>query len=248
MILIFYVNGISNEQFVFPPKFQTPGSFVSDSSLYLPPESHTPIPYFAVKKHNLPFPYLPATATKSPVPYPPPFPIVLSSSIAPNFDDDDDDKEDERDKKFQIPPQQQFQYKPKNRTEKVQEDQTMTKRDTRPLPKMFNYQHPIDRVDIKLPPLPNGFTTATPNHTARSMIISAETHRNDWMDLIKSGSSQNQHLLSPPGNFLIPTTEPAIPILRLSNEMDLDGSFSYEYVNLFHNNDCDIMHSYILSF
>ncbi|CAH0588056.1 unnamed protein product [Chrysodeixis includens] len=43
-----------------------------------------------------------------------------------------------------------------------------------------------------------------------------------------SGSYPGLQYVPQPGVFVSSTTETAIPILRLSNEMDLDGSFSYE--------------------
>ncbi|XP_060804602.1 uncharacterized protein LOC132902660 [Amyelois transitella] len=237
-IINFFVFVNSNEQFIFPPKFQTPGTFVSEGSLYLPPESHTPIPYFPVNKFgSLPFPYLPPapTGTKSPIPFPSPFPILLSSTRAQHFDDDDDDDKGDDERKSKPPmstPRPPFPYTRNNRTENLQEQQTLHKRDMRQIQKPMHYQQPIDRVDVRVPnQFPSGFSTPSPINqkpTPRSMIIS-DTHRNDNIfDQLKAGSSQGGVYVPPLGGFISSTTEPAIPILRLSNEMDLDGSFSYE--------------------
>ncbi|XP_053612146.1 putative uncharacterized protein DDB_G0282133 [Plodia interpunctella] len=236
LIINYPVNADSNEEFIFPPKFQTPGTFVSESSLYLPPESHTPIPYFPIKKFaNLPFPYLPPTSTKSPIPFPSPFPIILSTNGVQHYNDDEDYKHhNERENKTPVStPRPPFAYNRNNRTENIQEQQMVHKRDMRQIQKPMQYQQPIDRVDVRMPhQFSSEFSTASSmiqKPTARSMIISSETHRNDNIfDQLKSGSSQGGHFVVPPGGFISSTTEPAIPILRLSNEMDLDGSFSYE--------------------
>ncbi|KAM3965502.1 cuticular protein RR-1 motif 20 [Aphomia sociella] len=223
LILSLVMTGMSdNEQFVFPPKFSKPNSgiFTSDSSLYLPPETHTTLPYFPMKNSiNLPFPYLPPTRTKAPPVYPSPFPVMMSSTFMPNYEDDEREN-NERENKGSRPTKLPHQNNNKlNRTENHQEVQATVKRDMR-----INFQQPIDRVDVRLP---MGFSTPnTINQkpTARSMIID---HRNDHgFDQLRAASSQAY--IPQPGIFISSTTEPAIPILRLSNEMDLDGSFSYE--------------------
>lgn len=235
------------EQFPFPPQFQSPNSaiFSSDSTLYLPPESQTPIPYFPMKNvNNLNFPYLPPTGTKAPATYPSPYPLMISSSFVPNFDDDDDD-DDERLIRLSTskPPLQKM-----NRTEQnTQSAPVKEKREMRPIPKFPNnqqqqfpnhQQQPIDRVDVKFPmkfqslastPMPSAQTPAS-----RRMIITTESHGSDMnnmnIDQLRAAASfqTNQYLQAPGSIFISSTTEPAIPILRLSNEMDLDGSFSYE--------------------
>lgn len=102
-------------------------------------------------------------------------------------------------------------------------------RQIKPVPKSFNFPQQIERNDIKPYPfaannLPNTMKNlASQTASPRSLIISADTNR---VDQSKSGSFISQQYS--PGLFLSSTTEPAIPILRLSNEMDLDGSFSYE--------------------
>nr|XP_034833603.1 uncharacterized protein LOC117990249 [Maniola hyperantus] len=61
------------------------------------------------------------------------------------------------------------------------------------------------------------------------MIITSEIQKADQsVDQSKASSYQSPQYIQAPGIFISSTTEPAIPILRLSNEMDLDGSFSYE--------------------
>lgn len=227
----------SNEQFNFPPQFhnQNPGGFVSDSSVYLPPESHTPVPYFPVKKvNNLPFPYLPPTGTKAPSMYPSPFPVILSSTLIPIFDDDDEKDHEDRNKiriSSPLPPRHDQQVK-NNLTENHHNAQPAMRREMRLPPKMPNYHNPIDRIDMRFPvrDFPPGFTTQIPiNQSPRNMIISVDTHRNDrGIDQIRAPSAQNPHYIPAPSFSISSTTEPAIPILRLSNEMDLDGSFSYE--------------------
>lgn len=223
------------EQFPFPPKFQNPNSgiFSSDSTLYLPPESQTPIPYFPMKNvNNLNFPYLPPTGTKAPSSYPSPFPLMISSSYVPNFDDDDDDDDD---RMIRLSTSQPLPQK-MNQTEQNTNAPAKEKREMRPIPKFPNHQQqPIDRVDVKFPmkfqslastPMPMLQTPA-----ARRMIITTESHGSDMnMDQLKAAASfqANQYLQAPGSIFISSTTEPAIPILRLSNEMDLDGSFSYE--------------------
>ncbi|CAK1542220.1 unnamed protein product [Leptosia nina] len=213
---------IQQDQYPFPPQFQTPGSgmMVSDSSIYLPPESHTPMPYFSVNNMNkLPFQLLPPSGTKVPSVYP---------TLRPSFDDDEEeDDNDDHVKQIQITsPRPMFkqQSKPKNVTESNQE-----KRETRAIPKTFDFQsQPQNKMDRKqFAPVQHNLLTQEPpnqNLAARRMILTSEIQRND--DHLKSYSSSQYSQL--PNIFFSSTTEPAIPILRLSNEMDLDGSFSYE--------------------
>ncbi|CAG9566129.1 unnamed protein product [Danaus chrysippus] len=64
---------------------------------------------------------------------------------------------------------------------------------------------------------------------ARRMILTSEIQKADpGFDEIKAGSNQKTQYIQAPGHIARTTTESAIPIIRLSNEMDLDGSFSYE--------------------
>jgi hypothetical protein len=240
LVIKYTVN--ANEQFAFPPQFHkpNPGPYGSESSIFLPPESYTPIPHFPAKNvNNLPFPYLPATGTKAPSLYPSPFPsqfpVILSSTLVPIFDDDDDEKEEEqRHNKIRLssppPPMHHHPSQMKyNASENVSRAQLPVKREMRATPKIGHYQNPIDRVDFRMPAqFSLGPTTANPiNQTPRNMII--DTHRHDFgFDQIKSPSSPSPHYMAAPGFTISSTTEPAVPILRLSNEMDLDGSFSYE--------------------
>lgn len=222
------VNVRSNEHFTFPPQFHPHNSGVMspDRTVYLPPESHTSIPYYplhTMKNLNLPFPYLPSTATKAPGYFSTSFPMMMSSTLLSNDNDHDHDEDDK--------PSQPTQNN--NRTQRSPPPK-VEKRELRP--KQMNYQ-PIDRIDMKVP---FGFT-ADPNQrngplqnaTPRSMTISPpDTQRNDYtMDQFKAAGFQSpQFIAAPniPGVYLSSTTETAVPIIRLSNEMDLDGSFSYE--------------------
>lgn len=236
----------SNEQFTFPPKYHPPNSGImlsSDSSIYLPPESHTSAPYYPMKNvNNLPFPYLPHTGTKAALMLPTPYPLIISSTLLPIHNDDEDD-DYESGKQTPV-----FQFQKNNRTERGQREM-VERRDQRS--KLTNYQpadskpvnfQPIDRIDMK-PPfgfISNPLTLAQHQHspqqqkaTPRSMIISTEQHRNDAIDQLRATAATYQgpqYLPAPnaPGVYISSTTETAIPILRLSNEMDLDGSFSYE--------------------
>lgn len=227
----------AGEQYGFQRQFHNPNSgvFASDSSIYLPPEAHTPVPYFPIKKvTSLPFPYLPPTGTKAPSIYPSPFPVILSSTLVPIFDDDDENDHQEM-KKVRIsspppppPPKPQVNN---NATDHNPFAQPAMRKEMRLPPKMPNHHNPIDRIDMRLSArdFPPGFTTQSPiNQSPKNMIISVDTHRNDrGIDQIRAPAIPNPHYIPLPG-YSISTTEPAIPILRLSNEMDLDGSFSYE--------------------
>lgn len=220
------VNVNSNEHFTYPPQFHPHGSGVMspDRTVYLPPESHTSMPYFPMKNVNLPFPYLPSTATKAPNYFSTPYPLIMSTTrLAIDNDDDSDDDDDDK-------PPRQIQ---KNNRTQINSQQIIEKRELRP--RQMNYQ-PIDRIDMKLP---LGFA-ANHNHeniqraTPRNMIISVpDNQKSDIFDQFKAAGSQGpSYIAAPniPGVYLSSTTETAVPIIRLSNEMDLDGSFSYEYV------------------
>ncbi|KOB73437.1 putative cuticle protein [Operophtera brumata] len=212
------VNVKSNEHFTFPPQFHPHHSEVMspDRTVYLPPESHTTIPYYPMKNVNLPFPYLPSTATKAPVYFSTPFPMKMSSTVLSIENDNDNDEEDKLSP--QIQKNNRTQRSPPPRVEK---------RELRP--KEMNYQ-PIDRIDVK--PFgynPNQGIGPVQKATPRSLIISPPEH--NVMDQYKSaGILGPQFIAAPniPGVYLSSTTETAVPIIRLSNEMDLDGSFSYE--------------------
>ncbi|XP_075979413.1 uncharacterized protein LOC142978745 [Anticarsia gemmatalis] len=224
------VGSKARESFTFPPQFQ--GSHSSmfnapDKQFYLPPESHTPMPYFPMKNfNNLPFPYLPPTVTKSPSGSPSPFPpIVLSTTLLPMKSDEDDEDDEDNKSSTPIPP---YFRSPYNRTQKGPSPK-MEKREMRPIPK--NFQHPIDRIDTKLPYQFSSETTTVGSlmqaMSPRSIVISDIQRDHNSMDQMKAASYQGAQYVPQP-NVFISTTETAIPILRLSNEMDLDGSFSYE--------------------
>lgn len=233
------------EQFPFPPQFQTPsaGVFASDKTLYLPPESQASIPYFTMKNPNLQFPYLPPIGTKAPAIYPSPFPFVISTTLVPNFEDeDDDDGRNHNMIRMSTPNPQNLlkinhtaQNAPEPIKEKIEIKGTRDMRTLQQLP----FHQAMDRIDMKHPSMPNlkfpPSSTPAPVSQApatRRMIISADTQRTDsGLDQVKAASIYGSPFVQSPGLYIPPsTTEPAIPILRLSNEMDLDGSFSYELV------------------
>lgn len=219
------INVKSNEHFTFPPQFHQHSSGVMspDRTVYLPPESHTSIPYYPMKNVNLPFPYLPSTATKAPAYFSTPFPKTMPSTLM-SIENDNDNGEP-------APTNQQIQKN--NRTQRSPSPKEQ-QRELRA--KQMNYQ-PIDRIDMKTQ---FGYTANNnqgnnqiQNATPRSLIISPpDTHRNDYgMDHMKAAGFQSPHFIAAPnipGVYLSSTTETAVPIIRLSNEMDLDGSFSYE--------------------
>lgn len=228
MTISLAVDNKALEHFTFPPQFQS-GMFTSEKNPYLPPEAHTPLPYFQMNMNNmnkLPFPYLPPTATKAPFGYPTPFPLMVSSTLRPLQVEDDDDDEDEK-STTKVP---QYLRNPMNRTQRMP-NQMAERREMRPIPK--NYQNPIDRIDTKLPfqfntsPDPPSQTGPVQTVTPRSISI-MEIHRDQGIDQMKAASFPGAQYVPQPGIYISSTTETAIPILRLSNEMDLDGSFSYE--------------------
>ncbi|XP_038222108.1 putative uncharacterized protein DDB_G0282133 [Zerene cesonia] len=227
---------IQQEQFPFPPQFQTPSSgiMVSDSSIYLPPEPQTPIPYFAINHMNkLPFQFLPPSGTKAPSVYPTPFSGIFSSTLRPRFDEDDED-ENEQISQIRISTQRPVINHNPNQLKINMTERNQEKRENRALPQMFNYQpkfqqKPQSRIDGKEPQSFQPASTQGPpnsNSASRRMILTSEIQRNDITDHLKSHSNSAYSQI--PNIFFSSTTEPAIPILRLSNEMDLDGSFSYE--------------------
>lgn len=150
---------------------------------------------------------------------------MMMSSV-PSFDDDEDEDEDTGRIRLSSPhPPRLFN------NQSFQNPQKEERKEPRVLPKTVAYRHPIDRADNNKFPFQMGASPA-PNQAppaSRRMIISAETSRTDQQqDQAKTASFNGlQYIQAPPG-FLASTTEPAIPILRLSNEMDLDGSYSYE--------------------
>lgn len=223
------------------PQYQSPGPgvFSSDSSLYLPLEPHTAIPYYAMKNTNkLPFQYLPPTGTQTPASFPTSFPMMMSSSIIPNFEDDDDKPNNRHVTQRPVSSSQSpLQHNTFNGTQRGINRNEPERREVRQAFRTLNYEHPIDRIDVKPQHFPiNVGVTSQPSvnqsPVTRWPILSVDSvgHRSDQgPELIKAGSYQNAQYFHAPGVFISSsTTEPAIPIIRLSNEMDLDGSFSYE--------------------
>lgn len=227
MTISLAVDNKAHEHFTFPPQFQS-GMFTSEKNPYLPPENHTPLPYFQMNNMNkLQFPYLPPTATKAPFGYPSPFPLIMSSTLRPiKIEEDDGDDEDDK-STTQVP---QYLRNQMNRTQRMP-NQMAERREMRPIPRSF--QNPIDRIDTKMPfqfntsPDPPPQNGGMPAVTPRSISI-IDMQREHNMDQMKAASYPSPQYVPQPGVYISSTTETAIPILRLSNEMDLDGSFSYE--------------------
>lgn len=233
------------EQFPFPPQFPPPGTgvFASDSTLYLPPESQATIPYFTMKNPNLQFPYLPPIGTKAPAIYPSSLPFVISTTLVPNFEDEDyDDRRNHNMIRMSTSKPQnlvKMNHTVQKAPEPVKENMEMRQiRDMRTL-QQLPFRQAMDRIDTKLPSIPNlkfpPSSTPAPVSQApatRHMIISNENQGTDLgLDQVKAASFHGSPFIQSSGFYIPPsTTEPAIPILRLSNEMDLDGSFSYELV------------------
>ncbi|TKX27921.1 homeobox protein 13-like [Spodoptera litura] len=220
------VDNIAHEHFTFPPQFQS-NMFTSEKNPYLPPEAHTPHPYFQMNNNinKLQFPYLPPTATKAPMGYPSPFPMMMSSTIRPiRIEDDDDDEDNKPTTARSVSLRNTY-----NHTGKMP-NQMAERREMRPPPK--NFIHPIDRIDTKMPfqfnSNPESSTQSAPTQTMTRSINIMDFHRDHSVDQMKAASFQGPQYVPQPGVFISSTTETAIPILRLSNEMDLDGSFSYE--------------------
>ncbi|XP_028037732.1 homeobox protein 2-like [Bombyx mandarina] len=238
LLIVLISVSISHEQ-NYGSRFQTPGPGVSasENSIYLPPETVTPAPYFPVNQMNkLPFPYLPLDPIKAPTSFPTPFPpIMISSTFRPPSRNDYEDEDDEEDKR-PSPPRFSFFDTKNNRTEQNTNVFQTQRLDMRNLPKTVEYQHPIDRIDMK-PEIrkPQQFTlnnrqiqNGLPKPPQRNVVVSPEKRNDQGIDQAKSGNFPIPQYLPLPSLFISSTTETAIPILRLSNEMDLDGSFSYE--------------------
>lgn len=231
MTISLAVDNKAHEHFSFSPQFQS-GIFTSEKNTYLPPKAHTPVPYFQMNMNNkLPFPYLPPTATKAPFGYPSPFPLMISSTISPHkIEDDADDDEDDK----PTTPVSEFLrrniFNQFNHTKRMT-NQMAERRELRPIPKSF--KNAIDRIDTKIPfqfntsPDPASQSANTQTVTPRSISI-LDIQREHNMDQMKAASFPAAQYVPQPGIYISSTTETAIPILRLSNEMDLDGSFSYE--------------------
>ncbi|GBP81086.1 Endocuticle structural glycoprotein SgAbd-2 [Eumeta japonica] len=216
--------------FTFPPSFQTPLSVSSDSSLYLPLETQTSVPYFPLKTTNdLHYQYLPLTGTKAPAVYPSPFPH-LSSSLPYEPVIDEEDENSARTKLHYRSTRSPPAMKPyfDSMFNITGSGIVIEKREPKHLSKMLAYNNPTDRITPKtFNPTQTPFKMAVAD---RRVTKSAEGVRNDLVngDQIKTGSQHEIQYIPPPAGFVSTTSETAIPILRLLNEMDLDGSYSYE--------------------
>lgn len=221
------------ENFPFSVQFQTPNSLLhsSDSSIYLPPESHTPIPFYALNNMNkLPYQLLPSTASKAPSFYPTSFPIILSSTLKSVYDVEDDDEELNEPQPIR---RRLINIKPNPPANSNNSSASRQKNEVQINPKVPNYTMAEKRFDLKssnIGPNVKILPQSSTKPAARRMIITSELQKIDHRaDQEKSPSMQTmQYIQAAPGIYVSSTTEPAIPILRLSNEMDLDGSFSYE--------------------
>ncbi|CAH2087400.1 unnamed protein product [Euphydryas editha] len=220
---------VQREQFSFSPQFQTPSSafFSSDSSIYLPPESHTPIPYYTLNNVNkLPFQYFPSSATKTPAIFSTPFPIVMSSTFNSNIEDEGNTVELNK-----INNRRFLTLKPiqRNFHNTSVSKEALEKRDAKIKSQITNIQTPFEKFDIKQSNYASGNKAPAQTSAARRMIVTSEIQRTEVApDQTKASPFQNSQYIQAPGAFITSTAEPSIPILRLSNEMDLDGSFSYE--------------------
>lgn len=229
----------ANQDYIsYSPQLQTPSPRVisSENYVYLRPESSTPIPFFSSKNNNkMSFLFLPPNGMKDDISFSTPFPNYISSSVlAPIAKNNDENIEDDSKRSSPMPMFLRNKTNPTlknkiNSTYSIPENHKIEKSDTYKIQKM-NMHQPIDRTDMKLfnqITMNNGPTTPyamTYTPTSRSMIISADTRS----DQFKPENYHNYMNVQVPKFYITPTTETAIPILRLSNEMDLDGSFSYE--------------------
>ncbi|CAG4943936.1 unnamed protein product [Parnassius apollo] len=216
----------------FLPKYSMPNSmFVSDSPVYLPPEFYKSNSQLSQNNLNkvqfkLPSSYI----TNIPNVYTTPYGIILTSTM--NYDDKFDIDNAKEGVKINISSpmlSSQFLDDQTNKSNYIQEAEKRTVKD---IPSVMNFNHPVEvRIDTKLPRQFSIFKESTSlqnqKPASRSVSVSAENGINQ--ELEQKASYRNEHFVSPPNSkFLHSTTETAIPILRLSNEMDLDGSFSYE--------------------
>ncbi|CAK1581015.1 unnamed protein product [Parnassius mnemosyne] len=227
---------VQQEQNSFLPKYSVPNSmFTSDSSIYLPPEFYTSNSHLDQNNFNkFPFKLPSSYITNIPNVYTTPYGIILTSTM--NYDDkfDIDNNKDGIKINVSSPtPSSQIFNDQTNKSNYIQEAE---KRTVKAIPSVINYNHPVEvKIDTKHPRQFSTFKESTslqnqkPAEKAktRSVSVSAENGMNQELD--QKASFRNEHFISPPKSILIhSTTETAIPILRLSNEMDLDGSFSYE--------------------
>lgn len=221
---------IQREQFLFPPQSQTPSSafFSSDSSIYLPPESHTPVPYYTLNYVNKsPYQSFPSSGTKIPSVFSTPFPSFMSSTLHSNIEDEgtvEINKINNNRRFLMLKPTQT------NIHNTSVSQQALEKRDAKANSQVTNIQHsPFEKFDFKQSNYASGNKAPVENSAARRMIVTSEIQRTEVEpEQVKASSFHNSQYIKAPGVFITSTAEPSIPILRLSNEMALDGSFSYE--------------------
>ncbi|KPI99670.1 Endocuticle structural glycoprotein SgAbd-2 [Papilio xuthus] len=189
--------------------------------MYIPSEFQTLSPYFASNNYDDPYKLLPSIQAKLSNAFPTSFPILLT----PTTDYKDGlQRRIENNERFNKSVPTPFTY---NQT-KINSNVKEAERRTFPInTQVLNYKQ-IDRMDSKASAqvTPPTEATKTTNTASKKFIISTENINNQ--DLEQKASFHNVHYAPPPNVYIQSTTEIAIPILRLSNEMDLDGSFSYE--------------------
>ncbi|KPJ09917.1 Endocuticle structural glycoprotein SgAbd-2 [Papilio machaon] len=222
---MFYASGekVHQGQFQFPQNYPLTNSMVtSERSIYFPSGFQTLSPYFASNNYDDAYKLLPSIQAKLSNAFPTSFPILLTPTT--DYKDGFQRRLESNEKLNKSVPTP-FMY---NQT-KISSNIKEAERRTLPInTQVLNYKQ-IDRMDSKASTQVTPTTEATKpstNSASKKFIISSENINNQ--DLEQKASFHNVHFAPPPNVYIQSTTEIAIPILRLSNEMDLDGSFSYE--------------------
>lgn len=220
---------------LFSTQFQTPSSVHSpDRTIYLPADSETSLPYYSINNMNkINYQFLPSSQSIVPSHFPTPISIILSSTLRPNSDDNVfEDGEQEHIHNHNSKPS--FTSRDQvNRTFTNKDRKTFERIDNLPSLRLYNTQRQNEKGRPNQVVIGNKQSSsnfpATQKPAARRMILTSEIQKADpGLDETKAGSTQNAQYIQAPGHIARTTTESAIPIIRLSNEMDLDGSFSYE--------------------
>lgn len=221
----FYVRGekVHQGQVSFPQNYPLTNSMVtSDRPIYFPSEFQNLNPYFASSNYEDPYKLLPSIQAKLSHAFPTSFPILLT----PATDYKDGlQRRTESNEVFNKTAPMPFTY---NQTKMNSNIKEAERRIFPTNSQVLNYKQ-IDRMDSKISPQVTPSTEGTKssmNAASKKFIISTDNVNNQ--DLEQKASYHNIHFAPPPNVYIQSTTQIAIPILRLSNEMDLDGSFSYE--------------------
>ncbi|XP_032514626.2 uncharacterized protein LOC116768097 [Danaus plexippus] len=220
---------------LFSTQFQTPSSVHSpDRTIYLPADSETSLPYYSINNMNkINYQFLPSSQSIVPSHFPTPISIILSSTLRPNSDDNVfEDGEQEHIHNHNSKPSYTSRDQV-NRTFTNKDRKTFERIDNLPSLRLYNTQRQNEKGRPNQVVIGNKQSSsnfpATQKPAARRMILTSEIQKADpGLDETKAGSTQNAQYIQAPGHIARTTTESAIPIIRLSNEMDLDGSFSYE--------------------